>query len=112
MSSLNELIKTSLKGSVILSSVPYGGGFSVVRLDSNSSVELMDWLYKDYIDALPHLIFMVPHTFSMLEFAIAHRRSPYSSLFLPDIVLRPSEYFNSRYEVVEFVLGIECQVFP
>ena len=90
VSELNEMIMKSLERSAILSSVPFlllkdalpsliafcrifshGGGLSVVQLVSDLGEELMDWLPKDYVDALPHSLFTVPNTFSMLELAIS-----------------------------------------
>ncbi|GFZ11362.1 serine/threonine-kinase ATM-like protein [Actinidia rufa] len=85
VSSLNELIKKSLK-----------------ELDNFR-------LLKDYVDALPHPIVMVPRTFPMLELAISPGKSPYSLLCLPDIVLQLSKHFNFGHEVVKLVWGIECQ---
>ena len=106
VSILDELIKKNLKGSTILNSMPFllvkgafpplialygisshGDGLSIVQLVSNLGKELMDWLFKNYIDALPHLIFTIPSTFPMVELAIAPKQSPYNSPCLPDIII-------------------------
>ena len=90
-----------------------GFGFFEVMFISDSGKELVDRLFKDYIDSFPYPVLVVNWTFlALFELPFSLGGSPHSSLCLSYVILQPGEHLDSRHKVLEVGWRVERQILP